>query len=361
MATTVKPRQQQTEGRSVVRPGAHFCRIAQHVGAQGADFIMFEPADVDWRNRNVLCWTPENRNDPFGRWVKKRCRLPDVIYENIFVHLAVKGYSAGMRRAARACGIPVFNPPLFNKLQMCDWLAKSDLRKYVPDTYRLTDTGDAVRKIRDWGLAYVKPIGGYGGMGVTRIQRLADNRFRVSVDRRHGEVRRARTVMTDADLRTFLARRRHIPHILQKGIHLLRIGGRSVDFRVVVQRGGDGHWHVIGVVPKMASPDGVVTNIIAGGERKTLAQCITLAGRENKTIPVRELETCALRIAARISAARPKVGIIGFDLGADEQGNVYIIEMNPKPARSLLDAEMKRKLARHQAEFAVFLARKSRD
>jgi hypothetical protein len=334
--------------------------MAQYAHQFGSQLILFAPSDVDWGKGIVTGWVPEERDRPFGNWVKTRSRIPDSIYENVFVHLAVTGYTVSMRRHAQNYGVAVFNPPLFNKLEMGDWLSKSDLKEYIPETFRLNDVDRAIERLSSWGLAYLKPIGGYGGIGVTRIEHLGSGRYRVSIDRKHGGGRRERAVISEQALRKLLAARRRIPHLFQKGLRLLTIGGRKVDFRVVVHRDVEGKWRLVGIVPKVASPDGVVTNIIAGGERMTLSQCVALAGREHKVVPLAEMEKCALRIAERMSHARPRTGLIGFDIGVEERGRVWMIEMNPKPARSLLSPEMRKKSAEYSAGFAVYLAKQKR-
>jgi hypothetical protein len=360
LATTVKPKQHRSDRSTVLRPVVQFCRMAQHAHQNGADVVLFAPNDVDWNNNVVHGWTPEVRNQPFGNWVRRRVRLPDAIYENVFVHLAIRGYTVPLRRAANNRRIPLFNPPLFNKLQLGDWLSRTELKTFVPETYRLADVERAMASVKRWKIAYLKPIGGYGGMGVTRIEYLGADKYRVSIDRKQNGSNRERIVVSANGLRRLLQVRKQVPHLFQKGLRLLTIGGRKVDFRVVVHRDVEGKWHVVGVVPKMAAPDGVVTNLIAGGERKTIVQCVALAQREQKVIPVAELERAAMKIAQKISTARPKTGLIGFDMGVDESGRVYMIEMNPKPARSLLSSEMKRKTAEYSAGFAVYLARQKR-
>lgn len=360
LATTVKPKQHKTDGKVVLRPSLQFCRMARHAHQFGAHIVLFAPDDVDWERGHVIGWVPAAGDNPLGNWIKKRTRLPDAIYENVFVHIAVRGFTASMRKAARARGIPVFNPPLFNKLQMGEWLSGTELKRYVPETFRLADVDKAVASLRRWEIAYLKPIGGYGGVGVTRIEHINRNRYRVSIDRKQSGGQRERVVLSEQALRHLLQARKRIPHLFQKGLRLLTIGGRKVDFRVVVHRDVEGRWRAVGVVPKQASLDGVVTNLIAGGERLTLAQCVDLALQERKAVPVSELEQCALRIAQRMSDVRPRTGLIGFDLGVDEKGRVLMIEMNPKPARSLLSAEMKKKAAEYSAGFAVFLAKQKR-
>lgn len=360
IVSTALPKQQRTDKGTVTRPSVHFCNMAEFAHRQGATVCVFTPTDVRWQEDQVVAWTPKDDAAPFRDWIKVRRPLPTVIYENVYVHLAVKGFSGELRRIAATRGIPLYNPPMPGKWAMHRIVtAAAELAKFVPATEVLTTPAHAVAQMDKWGLAYVKPIGGYGGMGVTRIEVLGGGRYRVSVDRaadgsRSG--RKLRQEVSRGDLIRRLAARRSVPHLLQQGIQLMTLRNRKVDFRVVLHRGADGSWNLIGIVPKLAAVDGVVTNIIAGGEQMTLADCERMAKLEGKELTIQNLVHVAKRLAERLSARNPMVGLVGFDMGIDHQGGIYMIEMNPKPARSLLTPEMRKTLAEHSVGFALFLA-----
>ncbi|QSO52577.1 YheC/YheD family protein [Alicyclobacillus curvatus] len=358
VATTVQPKERMVKGRRVRRPAIHYCRMAEYAGSLGARLMIFDPDNANWTAGQLSGWRPVNMAYPYRDWERCEERLPDAIYENVFVHLAVKGKSSKMRAAAKERGIPLFNPPLPSKWQAVSFMKSAGLGQYVPDTFVLSDIKRAVRAVDEWKVTYVKPVGGYGGSGVMRIETTGKQMYRVSMDRSVKGTRKQRIMVTRSDLEKLLRNRSRVPHLVQKGIRLLKIDGRSVDFRVVTARGADGAWHVIGIVPKVAAADGVVTNIVAGGELMSLEQLESLTARQGITVPVRELTACAVRCSEKLAERIPKTGLLGYDIGVDTNGKVFVIEVNPKPARSLLTDDMKRLMAKHTAGFTVFLARR---
>lgn len=361
VATTVQAKERITQKGKVKRPSIQFCRMADAAHKSGWQFEIFSPSDVSWGKERVWAWTPVLPDRPYGSWRRTWTRLPDVIYENVFVHLAMKGYATGLRTQAKLRGIPVFNPPLPGKWRLHRMLLHTSLKNYLPATEVLKDIRHAMRQIQQWRMAYVKPIGGYGGSGVTRIQFVEKDRYRVSWDRTSsGNIGSTRQEMSSARLEQWLRTKTKTPHLLQQGLHLLSVKGRKVDFRVVVHRDGHGDWKTVGVVPKLAAKDGVVTNLVAGGELLSVHQLIQLARAEHKEIPVEALQKCALDIASFVSARNSLMGLVGFDLGVDEQGRVWLIEMNPKPARSLLNDDMRKLAARYSVEFAGYTVRRRR-
>lgn len=360
VATTVIPRPHRSADRWVSRPSRFYCMMARAAAEQGATLILFSPADANFENRRVKGYAPVAADQAFGVWKRIDTRLPDVIYENVFVHLAIAGKAHGLRQGAKRCAIPLFNPSFPSKWQLHRWLQKHELRKHLPKTETHQSAAKTVSLIDEWGSAYIKPIGGYGGLGVTRVERLNADRYRLSTDRAGKQGGKSRLELSRGALVQTLRRRIHRPHIVQQQIPLVMLKERKLDFRVVVQRSREGQWQVTGVVPKMAAKDGVVTNIIAGGERLTLAACRQMARQEDKTLNTDALERLALDLSNWLTHRIPYVGIIGYDLALDEQGHAWLIEANPKPARTLLSGAMLHRSARHCAEFAVYLANQRR-
>jgi len=355
--TTVSPRLRTVKGQRITRPTPYVCYVADHVAKLGGKILVCAPEDFHWSGQTVRAWSPVHAHDAFGKWERSVHRLPGVIYENVFVHLSMKGETKTLRTHAKERNIPLFNPFLPNKYQLHDWLHQTEVGGYFPPTERLRNAKQVENRVKEWKTLYVKPIGGYGGMGVTRVEALTGGAYRLSLDRqKEGKTGARRLKLTSSQLRAAIKQRLDVAHIVQRGLNLLTVQGRKVDFRVVVQRNAGGEWKLVGIVPKMAAADGVVTNLIAGGKSLTIEQCIARAKSEGKQIPISDLEQCAIEISRKISIRYPTTALLGYDIGLDERGGTWIIEMNPKPARSLLTSDMRRLSARYTAEFAMYLA-----
>ncbi|QRF23070.1 hypothetical protein FY534_04780 [Alicyclobacillus sp. TC] len=352
VATTTGCRKQ-ADGH--IRPASFYCQIAERAAEYGTQVCLFDPAQAHWKAEKMEAYFPVSKRAPYGHWNKKEVSLPSVIYENIFVHLNIRGYSDELRRQATLRGIPLFNPVLPGKWRMAEWMRSSGLDKYMPETEKLKSTEQLLDRLRHWDTVYIKPTGGYGGVGVTRVRKLGHNRFAVAWDRSQGSIAQVRKEMDERKLRDWVTTRLRRPHLLQEGINLLTIEQRKVDFRVVLQRNLQGEWKLVGIVPKWAAKDGVVTNVIAGGERVSLLQIQNAAHAEGKEISIQPMQQAAFEIARMMERKKPFIGLVGFDMGIDEKGNPLMIEMNPKPARSLLDSGMRRKAAFLAAEFAIYL------
>ncbi len=146
--------------------------------------MILSPEHVDFVHKRVSGYAPVQRMEAFGNWKKVNVPLPDAIYENVFVHLAVQGKAIQLRREARRLGIPLFNPLFPSKWQFHRMLHRhTNLDKHLPRTQIYLSPKDTLRCIEQSETVYVKPIGGYGGCGVMRIEPLGNGQYRVSTDR----------------------------------------------------------------------------------------------------------------------------------------------------------------------------------
>jgi glutathione synthase/RimK-type ligase-like ATP-grasp enzyme len=360
VATTVRPKLRASKNGKVLRPTPQYVRMAEAAHQHGATLSLFHPHEIDFENHRVHAWIPSTPTATTGGWVKRFIRLPDVVYENVFVHLAVKGYTSSLRREAQKRGIPLFNPVLPGKWRMVEVLKQAGLVDLTPPTERLQDIKHLENRLRQWETVYVKPVGGYGGMDVNRIERLAEGRYRVSADRTQSSNVKIRRTLNRAELEAWVAKRRYRSHLVQRGLKLIQVGDRKMDFRVVLHRDERGEWQLIGIVPKTVARDGVVTNVIAGGQIANVESLATAARQQGKQIPLDVLEQKSKQIAELLSKRFPNVGLVGFDMAVEENAAVSMIEMNPKPARSLLSKPMLERLAVHTVGFSIFLAGRKR-
>ncbi len=357
VVSSVSPRNNVMKREIGRRPNSYYCMLAKYAAKHDETMMLFAPGDVDWHRRKVVAWLPEHPSRPYCNWQRQIMPLPHSIYENVFVHLAIRGYAAQLRNMARNEGIPIFNPPLPGKWLMAKWLTNSKLARYQPDTLLLPKPSTTLSHIQNWGTAYVKPVGGYGGMDVARVEYLAGQRYLLSIDRMMSGTRKVRKVMNQLQLVAWLSKKQGRPHILQRGLNLLCVNQRRMDFRVVVNRDDMGQWKMIGIVPKLALKDGVVTNLVAGGEICALPDLISIAKKQNVHVPIAKICTCALDVAHLVSSRAPHTGLLGFDIGVEKDNGVFVIEMNPKPARSLLSKDMQTFSAQCLSGFAAYLAK----
>ncbi|KUO96104.1 YheC/YheD family protein [Ferroacidibacillus organovorans] len=351
VATTVYPQMKQVRS-------TFFTEMAKHAKRLDHRVVLLDPrayGDLDRGFTGLL----DDGDKTKSCFTRKNGLHLGAIYENVFVHLVMKGMARPLRRDAKHLDIPLFNPLVPGKFTMNNMAQKlPDDTIRVPKTIAVQRFEQITTFFDQHQTAYLKPIGGYGGRNVFRVAKTARG-FSVQCDRylEQGKMRRDfSTSEFNAFTKRLLARK---PHLIQEEIPLVHVDQGRMDFRVVMQRDIGGVWRRVGVVPKVADRGGVVTNLVAGGHRLSLLEAKDVFEKNYGVFPAERLERAAHALSKMVESKHPTFGIAGYDLGVDADGGVWFIEMNPKPARSLLTREMRKVSAKYTAEFAVYLA--SRD
>jgi uncharacterized circularly permuted ATP-grasp superfamily protein len=200
------------------------------------------------------------------------------------------------------------------------------LVSYLPETavlseQSLNDFLDRHQKV------VLKPDKGAGGAGIFVVRTVSANRYELQYHRRK---------------RVFASKRRLFLHlcgtitvrryIVQQFVSLARAYGRLFDLRIMVQRGGSQSWEVTGGLAKLANRGYAVTNPEYDVYPiKRVLQSSTLPSHSRLELRDQINRICLLA-ADRLGAAYPSLRIIGFDIGVDVNGHIWILEPNFRPA-----------------------------
>ncbi|WP_434748704.1 YheC/YheD family protein [Paenibacillus amylolyticus] len=140
-------------------------------------------------------------------------------------------------------------------------------------------------------------------------------------------------------------------YIIQQRLYLARIQQRPFDLRIMVQRqtATPSAWKVTGSYAKVASRGYLITNVTNRTIPALKAlQLARIGGRKL----LLQVERTVLLAAKSLEVHYPDLRQIGFDIGIDKKGRVWIIEGNYRPDlrpfRRLKDSSMYRRILWYQ-------------
>lgn len=188
-------------------------------------------------------------------------------------------------------------------------------------------------------LIYLKPINGTGGRGILRIERNDNEANTVLVQGR------------DQKRRIITPRKVHLSrlgsllqnwnmkdkYLVQQGIQLQLPNGRVHDYRMLVQKNGEGQWELTGCAGRMGAEKSVTSNLHGGGQaiamHKLMKQWIT---DEKQRVEIyATAEKFGIDVATFLENTYGDLCELALDLAIDKSGHIYLIEVNPKPAREV--------------------------
>ena len=337
-----------------------FSKLLSVKNKVGALPFVFGEQHIDWEQGIVHGYFFHN-----DAWQIHDVPLPNVIYDRL-PNRKSEGNPKLLKvkeRLQRDYLIPWYNPGFFNKLDVFERLQQEErVTNYLPETFPFTSFSMIEIMLSKYGHVFVKPKNGSLGLGVHQIiyDKYQEEYFCRYQDTEGVNRLRKFTTLEGLFKKVFIQQNLD-KMLVQQGIHLLKRDSRSIDFRVHTNKDESGNWQVSAIAAKIAGLGSVTTHARNGGEIKTMAELFL---PEEATLYTSMLEDAAILLSKALEKNMEGIiGEIGFDLGIDRNGEVWLFEANSKPGRSIFshpDLEENDFLTRKLAlAFAVFITEQS--
>ncbi|WP_148362735.1 YheC/YheD family endospore coat-associated protein [Bacillus sp. B-jedd] len=296
--------------------------------------FLFSPGDVDWEREVVLGSFRIVDETGKDHWRHYEVPLPDVIYNRMLSRRAE--YSeVGQRFYANvklAKDIKMFNPHYFSKEFIHEVLLNDEEAvKYLPETIFKPKKSDVWKMVERHRTVFLKPKNRAGGWGIFKITKN-DERYIVNNERRIDKYKSLRRCFKRAD---FEQNRKK--YMVQQGIKLIEVDGRNADFRVNLNKNNKNEWVVVAKACKAAGKKSTTTHIRLGGTIHNGTEVLIQVFKDRAPAIEKEIEEAVIILAKAVdkSIGGP-IGELGIDLGVDQDGKVWLFEINSLPGRSIL-------------------------
>ncbi|WP_313996291.1 YheC/YheD family protein [uncultured Paenibacillus sp.] len=325
----------------------------------GLDVFVFTPEDVNYRSDTIHALVYDTAAN---RWVRRWTAFPAMIFDRCRIQKS-KRFELLQKFRARYKDRLFLNRPIRNKWTVYRTLIReSRFRPHLPHT-RLYDTGgDLTGMIRKYPLIYLKPAGGTGGRGILRIQRESGGTlFIQGRDRSRKIIAPQRVGPSELIGRLASWNLKANRYLIQQGIQLKLDNGRVHDYRMLVQKNGEGAWEVTGCAGRVGAPRSVTSNLHGGGQAWSMDALLRQwIGSETAIARVKsKAEQFGKEVAAYLDNAYGALCELALDLAIDRSGRIWLLEVNPKPAREVFaragEKETYRKAIVRPLEYAMWL------
>jgi glutathione synthase/RimK-type ligase-like ATP-grasp enzyme len=199
---------------------------------------------------------------------------------------------------------------------------------------------------------FVKPVFGSGGTGIASVQRWRGGYIVNSVGRP-----RLRVSSLPGVISVLGGLNRH--YLIQQGLKLNYLKGSTFDIRAIVQKNGEGQWQVSGRAVRMGRRGKITSNLHTGGRAYTVPAVLEHCFPQRAEEIGQELDNLAIRVAEVMTKHAGPLCDLGLDMGVDNEGKVWLIEVNSKPGRKVFlqmgDRESRKKVVRTLVEYAKYL------
>lgn len=296
-----------------------YAAVAQ---AEGAKFFYFSPGTVNFTNRSIRGQVYED-----GKWISRVMPFPDVIYNAGSPEKLAKSKDIIQKLKNE---IPFTTHSIGNKWNMSERLKEAgEFSNYIIPSEIIKDPETFFKFVSGYKKVVFKPIDGRKGKGILFISKKGDG-YEVIKDSNvayHSKQQLEQLIKTMVSNSTY---------ILQPYIQSVTKSGQIFDFRLHIQKNGEGKWVITTIYPRVAPKGSIIPNINNGGFTNYLDPFLKQEFKEDAFNIRRTLEHFSLALANHIDELQmiqygEVVDEIGVDIGLDENHKIWIYEINWRP------------------------------
>jgi glutathione synthase/RimK-type ligase-like ATP-grasp enzyme len=275
-----------------------------------------------------------------GKWCSFEHPLPDVIYNRIHSRkLELSPKFKLFRQKLETLLIPLFNERFLSKWEVYNQIfLDNQLFSYLPKT-KIFSKENLHELSQENETIFIKPVHGSQGRNIIRLKKENDNSY--SIQTSISALNESTKGNYSLDEVYHLLRPIHQNNyfIIQQGIELATYESCAMDFRVLCHKIQNDHWQVTSAVARVAAEDQFVSNIARGGRMlKPLNVLRSLLGQRQSLEVLALMKKLALETSSLISSSSTGItGELGIDIGLDQNGKLWIIEVNSKPSKNFED------------------------
>lgn len=234
------------------------------------------------------------------------------------------------------------------------------MHRWLPETchYQPTAFREMLTRYR---YVFVKPSNGTGGRGILRIKKTATGYELLGRTKQRNKIQ-LRLTSTQALSKRVKSWAQGELFVVQQGLALDLIPGRSVDIRLMIQKNSEGQWSVTGLGVRVGGNKSATSNLHGGGKAIPASEFLTPRFGSQQTFAIiRECHDLAHQTASTLEKHFGRLIELGLDIGIDVNGRVWLIEVNPKPGREIF-RQLGQKTRYEQSikrpiEYALYLSR----
>lgn len=292
--------------------------------AEGIEFFYFTPGKVDIKNKTISGKYYDN-----GEWLDKEYPFPDAIYNSSYP-LTAKAERIVDYLADR---IPFTSHSVGDKLSVYKRIEKgNDFKQYLIPTVRLVNIVSLMDLINLYSKVIIKPVSGHQGGGILFIEKQNDNLFEII------DSGRILLYKKQELLDLVLPKITKEEYIGQKFISSRLQSGLVYDFRLHVQKNGEGKWVITTIYPRIGALGSITSNLSGGGYTAFLDSFLQKEFNDNWFNIKRMLEQFSLNFSSHFESLYNGVMFdeLGIDVGIDENQKLWLFEVNWRPGAPII-------------------------
>ncbi|MEH7301077.1 YheC/YheD family endospore coat-associated protein [Neobacillus drentensis] len=276
-----------------------------------------------------------------GKWTLAKLPLPNVIYNRIHSRRLEKQKSyLDFRQRLEQLMIPLFNDRFLSKWEIYEHVKEENqLTPFIPET-KLFSKDHLKEFAKKYQTIFLKPIHGSQGRNIIKIiKNTEENHYTLQTSLSVPLKNLLAQYTIDEIYQLLKPILNNRIYIIQQGIDLFTHNSCAVDFRVLCHKNLNDNWKVTSTVARIAAEQEFVSNIARGGTITRPIYALQNGMTQKKAVEaITLMKELAIETASVISRHTEGLfGELGIDIGIDQAGKPWLIEVNSKPSKNFED------------------------
>ncbi|MDQ0217630.1 YheC/YheD family protein [Peribacillus cavernae] len=311
----------------------YFTEVALASEKENLFVYRFCPAKIDTGAETIH---GEKYDYPTKEWIASQFSIPDFIYDRSFHGLIRQSEKVRFKiewlknhSAFLGFGLP-------GKHTVFQSLAQMDrLSRFLPPVKRMNKTGDIWRELSSHKKIILKPEFGSRGIGIYLLCMEADG-WLVRMTKRENGYERFFDKKAALE-RWFLQLLQECPYVSQPYIELSNSEDEPYDVRIMLQKDSKNNWIERGRGVRVGRKHCITANLAAGARAVRFESLLQTFPPLLQPKIEMEIQDIIHQLPIELEDKFNRLFEIGLDLGIDKKGGVWILDINSKPGRKVIE------------------------
>lgn len=272
-----------------------------------------------------------------GSWIPSELPIPDVIYNRIHSRrLEQTKQFKNFRKKLNQLNIPIFNDRFLSKWEVYEQLNQEVYpRSFIPET-RIYSEESLHEFAEKYETIFIKPVHGSQGRNIFKLLKADDNQYTYQTSFRTNTKQVLNKFSIEEIYQQIQPVINNKLYIIQQGIPLVTFENCAMDFRVLCHKNQFNLWEVTSIVARISAEEEFVSNIARGGKTLKPLNALSTCMNKRKSLEVlTRMKELSIETASIISKHSPGItGELGIDIGVEQDGKLWLIEVNSKPSKN---------------------------
>lgn len=297
-----------------VKKAYAFAAVAK---AEGIDFFYFTPNKINFKEKIILGKVLEN-----GQWAERVFPFPDVVYN--------AGASSSSQSRIKSDKlsemVPFTSHSVGSKFRVYNKINKGHKFANYLIPFKIIYNEKAIYEyLNNHQKIILKLTSGNQGTGLYYVERVGDKYLVIE--------KTTKQVLNNIEFDQFIDSKIILDkYLVQQYITCKTINGNTFDFRIHIQKNGQGRWVVTSIYGRIGPPDSIITNISNGGSAVYFEPLLKQEFPRNHEALAGKLESLGLDLGAHMDEIYGEsFDELGIDVGIERNEKIWLYEVNWRP------------------------------